>query len=242
MIKKHSSVVALACVYALMFSACSHKTPTSTDTTDVIPGFSNKTQESSQNGDPANQDEENTRTDDGTTVTDDETTPIKIHVNKDSTTYRLCLDIDNSNNCTRPTIQDEEGDYNLKKLGMVNDLFTEAEAKSDENCKTSAVGYDTCKKQGDYYNLARAACKKAGASLPTINQLITLKKYASSLFPWGMFTWASEVLTTAEGPYDVGSWYQMYSDGEETDPKVHIHDNNTSDKGVGNIQVLCISK
>lgn len=210
MINKHTVVVALTCVSALMFSACSQKEESA-----------NLQERTIINNGPA---------------------PIKIHVNKGSTTYRLCLDIDNSNNCTKPTIQDEEGDYNLIKLGMVNDLFTEAEAKSDENCKTSAVGYDTCKKQGDYYNLARTACKKAGASLPTINELITLKKYASSLFPWGMFTWASEVLTVAKGPFDVGSWYNMYSDGEETDPKVHIHDNNTSDKGVGNIQLLCVSK
>ena len=230
MITKNAFVVPFACASVFMICACSHNDSSTTDSTNTIPGFSNKTQEPSQENTPANQ------------MISDDGTAIKIHVNKGSTTYRLCLDIDNSNNCTRPTIQDEEGDYNLKKLGMVNDLFTEAEAKSDENCKTSAVGYDTCKKQGDYYNLARTACKKAGASLPTINQLITLKKYASSLFPWGMFTWASEVLTTAEGPYDVGSWYQMYSDGEETDPKVHIHDNNTSDKGVGNIQLLCISK
>ena len=230
MITKNAFVVPFACASVFMICACSHNDSSIGDDENAIPGFSNKTQEPSQENTPANQ------------MISDDGTAVKIHVNKGSTTYRLCLDIDNSNNCTKPTIQDEEGDYNLKKLGMVNDLFTEAEAKSDENCKTSAVGYDTCKKQGDYYNLARSACKKAGASLPTINQLITLKKYASSLFPWGMFTWASEVLTTAEGPYDVGSWYQMYSDGEETDPKVHIHDNNTSDKGVGNIQLLCISK
>lgn len=226
MIKNAVFVVSFACVSVFMFGACSHNDSSTGDDENAIPGFSNKV---------------STNQNKGTAITDDGTA-IKIHVNKGSTTYRRCLDIDNSNNCTKPTIQDEEGDYNLKKIGMVNDLFTETEAKSDENCKTSAVGYDTCKKQGDYYNLARTACKKAGASLPTINQLITLKKYASSLFPWGMFTWASEVLTTAEGPYDVGSWYQMYSDGEETDPKVHIHDNNTSDKGVGNIQLLCISK
>ena len=226
MIKKNIFVVSFACASIFMFGACSHNDSSTGDDENAIPGFSNKV---------------STKQNKGTAITDDGTA-IKIHVNKGSTTYRRCLDIDNSNNCTKPTIQDEEGDYNLKKFGMVNDLFTETEAKSDENCKTSAVGYDTCKKQGDYYNLARTACKKAGASLPTINQLITLKKYASSLFPWGMFTWASEVLTTAEGPYDVGSWYQMYSDGEETDPKVHIHDNNTSDKGVGNIQLLCISK
>ena len=226
MIKNAVFVVSFACASIFMFGACSHNDSSTGDNENAIPGFSNKV---------------STNQNKGTAITDDGTA-VKIHVNKGSTTYRLCLDIDNSNNCTKPTIQDEEGDYNLKKLGMVNDLFTEAEAKSDENCKTSAVGYDTCKKQGDYYNLARTACKKAGASLPTINQLITLKKYASSLFPWGMFTWASEVLTTAEGAFDVGSWYQMYSDGEETDPKVHIHDNNTSDKGVGNIQLLCISK
>ena len=226
MIKNAVFVVSFACVSVFMFGACSHNDSSTGDDENAIPGFSNKVS--------TNQNKDTAITDDGTA--------IKIHVNKGSTTYRRCLDIDNSNNCTKPTIQDEEGDYNLKKFGMVNELFTETEAKSDENCKTSAVGYDTCKKQGDYYNLARTACKKAGASLPTINQLITLKKYASSLFPWGMFTWASEVLTTAEGPYDVGSWYQMYSDGEETDPKVHIHDNNTSDKGVGNIQLLCISK
>lgn len=226
MIKNAVFVVSFACVSVFMFGACSQNDSSTGDDENAIPGFSNKV---------------STNQNKGTAITDNGTA-IKIHVNKGSTTYRLCLDIDNSNNCTKPTIKDEEGDYNLKKMGMVNDLFTEAEAKSDENCKTSAVGYDTCKKQGDYYNLARTACKKAGASLPTINQLITLKKYASSLFPWGMFTWASEVLTTAEGPYDVGSWYQMYSDGEETDPKVHIHDNNTSDKGVGNIQLLCISK
>lgn len=226
MIKNAVFVVSFACVSVFMFGACSHNDSSTGDDENAIPGFSNKV---------------STNQNKGTAITDDGTA-IKIHVNKGSTTYRRCLDIDNSNNCTKPTIQDEEGDYNLKKLGLINDLFTETEAKSDENCKTSAVGYDTCKKQGDYYNLARTACKKAGASLPTINQLITLKKYASSLFPWGMFTWASEVLTTAEGPYDVGSWYQMYSDGEETDPKVHIHDNNTSDKGVGNIQLLCISK
>lgn len=226
MIKNAVFVVSFACVSVFMFGACSHNDSSTGDDENAIPGFSNKV---------------STNQNKGTAITDDGTA-IKIHVTKGSTTYRRCLDIDNSNNCTKPTIQDEEGDYNLKKFGMVNDLFTETEAKSDENCKTSAVGYDTCKKQGDYYNLARTACKKAGASLPTINQLITLKKYASSLFPWGMFTWASEVLTTAEGPYDVGSWYQMYSDGEETDPKVHIHDNNTSDKGVGNIQLLCISK
>lgn len=226
MIKDAVFVVSFACASVFMFGACSHNDSSTGDDENAIPGFSNKV---------------STNQNKGTAITDDGTA-VKIHVNKGSTTYRLCLDIDNSNNCTKPTIQDEEGDYNLKKLGMVNDLFTEAEAKSDENCKTSAVGYDTCKKQGDYYNLARTACKKAGASLPTINQLITLKKYASSLFPWGMFTWASEVLTTAEGAFDVGSWYQMYSDGEETDPKVHIHDNNTSDKGVGNIQLLCISK
>ena len=226
MIKNAVFVVSFACASIFIFGACSHNDSSTGDNENAIPGFSNKV---------------STNQDKGTAITDDGTA-VKIHVNKGSTTYRLCLDIDNSNNCTKPTIQDEEGDYNLKKLGMVNDLFTEAEAKSDENCKTSAVGYDTCKKQGDYYNLARTACKKAGASLPTINQLITLKKYASSLFPWGMFTWASEVLTTAEGAFDVGSWYQMYSDGEETDPKVHIHDNNTSDKGVGNIQLLCISK
>ena len=226
MIKNAVFVVSFVCVSVFMFGACSHNDSSTGDDENAIPGFSNKV---------------STNQNKGTAITDDGTA-IKIHVNKGSTTYRLCLDIDNSNNCTKPTIQDEEGDYNLKKLGLINDLFTETEAKSDENCKTSAVGYDTCKKQGDYYNLARTTCKKAGASLPTINQLITLKKYASSLFPWGMFTWASEVLTTAEGPYDVGSWYQMYSDGEETDPKVHIHDNNTSDKGVGNIQLLCISK
>lgn len=226
MIKNAVFVVSFACASIFIFGACSHNDSSTGDNENAIPGFSNKV---------------STNQNKGTAITDDGTA-VKIHVNKGSTTYRLCLDIDNSNNCTKPTIQDEEGDYNLKKLGMVNDLFTEAEAKSDENCKTSAVGYDTCKKQGDYYNLARTACKKAGASLPTINQLITLKKYASSLFPWGMFTWASEVLTTAEGAFDVGSWYQMYSDGEETDPKVHIHDNNTSDKGVGNIQLLCISK
>jgi hypothetical protein len=226
MIKNAVFVVSFACASIFMFGACSHNDSSTGDDENAIPGFSNKV---------------STNQNKGTAITVDGTA-VKIHVNKGSITYRICLDIDNSNNCTKPTIQDEEGDYNLKKLGMVNDLFTEAEAKSDENCKTSAVGYDTCKKQGDYYNLAKTACKKTGGSLPTINQLITLKKYASSLFPWGMFTWASEVLTTAEGPFDVGSWYQMYSDGEETDPKVHIHDNNTSDKGVGNIQVLCISK
>ena len=234
MVKNAVLVVPFVCVSVFMFGACSHNDSSTVDNDNVIPGFSNKAQDSSQEEMFADQDK-------GAAVADDGTA-IKIHVNKGSTTYRLCLDIDNSNNCTKPTIQDEEGDYNLKKLGMVNDLFTEAEAKSDENCKTSAVGYDTCKKQGDYYNLARTACKKAGASLPTINQLITLKKYASSLFPWGMFTWASEVLTTAEGAFDIGSGYQMYSAGEETAPKVHIHDQNTSDKGVGNIQLLCISK
>ena len=44
------------------------------------------------------------------------------------------------------------------------------------------------------------------------------------------------------GPQDDEYKFIFDSDGEETDPKVHIHDNNTSDKGVGNIQLLCISK
>lgn len=170
------------------------------------------------------------------------TTYELIHVNKGSTKYRLCLDPDNSNNCTTPTIQDEQGDYYLAKLGLVNKLFTESEAKADKNCKTSAVGFDTCKEQGDYYNLAKTACEKVGGNLPTIDELITLKKYKSSLFPWGMFTWSSDVLTKAKDSYGVGSWYQMYSDGTDTNPKVHIHENDTSDKGVGNIQVLCIAE
>ena len=165
-----------------------------------------------------------------------------IHVSKGSTKYRLCLDPDNSNNCTTPTLRNEEGDYYLTKLGMVNSMFTESEAKADKNCKTSVVGYDTCKEQGDYYNLAKAACKKTGGELPTINELITLKKYKPSLFPWGMFTWSSDVLTEAEDSYSVGSWYQMYSDGTDTNPKIHIHNNDTSDKGVGNIQVLCVAE
>jgi len=201
-----------------MFSACSHKT-----------------QESTQKEDSAKQGEVKTPADDGAT-------PVKIHVDKGSTTYRLCLDPDNTDNCTTPTLQNEEGDYYLTKLGIVNSMFAQSEAKADENCKTSAVGYDTCKERGDYYNLAKAACKKAGGALPTINELITLKKYMPSFFPWGMFTWSSDVLTKAEDSYGIGSWYQMYSDGTETNPKIHIHNNDTSDRGVGNIQVLCVAR
>ena len=220
----------------LIFCACSQTVSApednSTEETWRTSNSDKKTDNSSKSGEET---QVTKRTINGTTYEG-------IHVSKGSTKYRLCLDTSNSNNCTTPTLQDEEGDYYLAKLGLVNNLFTESEAKADKNCKTSAVGFDTCKEQGDYYNLAKTACENAGGNLPTINELITLKKYKPSLFPWGMFTWSSDVLTKAKDSYGVGSWYQMYSDGTDTNPKVHIHENDTSDKGVGNIQVLCIAE
>lgn len=165
-----------------------------------------------------------------------------IHFSKGSTTFRLCLDPDNSNNCVEQTSRNDEFDYYLVKLGMVNELFTATQAKSDENCETSVVGYDKCKKQGDYYNLARTSCEEAGSRLPSIAELIFLKKFKQSLFDWGMFTWSSDVLLEAQYGYGIGSWYQMYSEGSSKNPKIHIHNNDTSDKGVGNIQVLCVGR
>ena len=232
-IKTGAFLALLTCTPALMFYACSHKAADSSE---------ESTEESTNKLSNAEGPFAECNNAGKKRCIVNDVAYDKIHVNSGSTTYRLCLDPDNSDNCTKPSLQNEEGTYYLTKLGMVNALFTETEAKSDENCATSAVGSSTCKKQGDYYNLAKTACEKAGSSLPTINELITLKKYKSELFPWGMFTWASDVLTEEKDSYGIGSWYQMYSDGTDTNPKIHIHNNDTSDKGVGNIQVLCLGK
>ena len=57
------------------------------------------------------------------------------------------------------------GDYWISDvLGMVS----EEEAKSDETCETSTLGFQGCKSGGDYYEASLRKCEKAGGHLTTI--------------------------------------------------------------------------